>query len=501
MFVGACLPVTDVRPFVSDETGHLKRPTWPNISLPTQPKIARERDFVRGCGPAEHRRRGGPDRWPGEHAYVKSDHLVRFVGELGGAASDPLLRGARCTFRRLFCAPPARARFEVGLRLQESVVGAQPIDTVLAAVGGIPLRVNPRNVNGTVDSEHVPLVGAGSSVAKLFARATTSRKLVGEPKSWWVVPAAPLFVVETGNPVAAEQLRSIGAVQRPEAPAGTTLLHVYEEAVGAHVWLIAHDSGVVTTDPELRHLRIHLVRLHEERETLKYVLQLMAREQLTVAGDSDEAQELDSYLTDAAKSFERDSFHGIGIDGTLRVAYGAEALVSDADWASLRAALEQSRRQLTRAIERVVQADRDRQPIQPTTQVQNFFGSVTMTDDHSINIGGEGAVTLTGVNIAQGQQIQQSLSNVKTSGASDEIKSTMEAIHNELVKLLPQLPAEDAEKATASFDRLSKAATEPKPDRKWWEVSASGLLEAANAVADAGKPLVGLLGKLFGLAG
>jgi hypothetical protein len=499
MFVGACLPLTDVRTFVPGDTGRLKQPTWPNISLPTQPQIAREREFVRACGPAEHRQRGGPDTWPGEHAYVKSHHLMRFVGELGGSLSAPILRGARCTFRRLYCAPP-RARFEVGIRLHPSA-DLEPIAAVLDAVGSIPLRANPRNVVGEVDADEVALVSAGTRLSELFSQASTSRKFVGETQRWWVAPAAPLFVVETGNPVAAEQLRSIGAVQKPEAPNGTTLLHVYDQRVGVHVWLIAHESGAVAPDPELRQLRIHLVRLHEERETLKYVLQRLAREQLTLGGDSEASTRLDSYLTYAATKFEQNSFHGIGIEGTLRVAYGAESLVSDADWATLRDTLEQSR-QLTRTIERVVQADRDRQPIQPTAPVQNFFGSVTMTDDHSITIGGgEGDVTLTGVNIALGDRIRQSNSNVKTSGASDAVKSTMEEIQNELVKLLPKLPPEDAEKATASFDRLSKAATEPKPDRKWWEVSASGLLEAANAVADAGKPLVKLLGTLFGLAG
>jgi len=494
VFVGACLPMADVRPFVDDETGHLTRPTWPNIGLPTRPEIAREREFVRGCGSAERRRGGGPDTWPGEHAYVRSEHLVRFVGVLGDAASDPLLHGAQCTFRRLFCSPPARARVELGVRVPDSVAGAQ-LPQVLAAVGNIPLRVGPRNTVGTADAASVPLVAAGTQLAARFLRATTRRKFTGDTPDWWVGSLAPLLVVETSDPDAVEHLRSVGAVQRPDAPEGTTLLHAFDETTGAHVWLVAHD-GLVTSDPALRHLRIHLVRLHEERETLKFVLRRLALEQIQIVGGSDASDRLDQYLLDAAKRFEQSSFHGIGVEGTLRVAYGAEALVADGDWATLRDALQQTRRQVARAVERVARADEQRVSDRPSV---NIWGDVTMNQGGDVNIGqgATGPINLTGVQIATGQQIDQSLSDVQTSGASDEVKSVLTDIHTELQKLLPELNEDQAKKAADSYEVLAKAPADPKPDRKWYEVSASGLLEAAQAVAKAGEPLVGLIRKLF----
>jgi len=71
---------------------------------------------------------------------------------------------------------------------------------------------------------------------------------------------------------------------------------------------------------------------------------------------------------------------------------------------------------------------------------------------------------------------------------------------NTLVQeLVKKLPRDEQEKAARNLDMLTTQATAKKPDRRWYEVSAEGLIEAAKAVADFAKPVATAVGAVLAL--
>ena len=63
----------------------------------------------------------------------------------------------------------------------------------------------------------------------------------------------------------------------------------------------------------------------------------------------------------------------------------------------------------------------------------------------------------------------------------------LEALHRDVRKLIENLPSDKQDEAAQVADNLEmivKQATSEKPNRKWYALSAEGLLEAAKWVKD-----------------
>ena len=65
-----------------------------------------------------------------------------------------------------------------------------------------------------------------------------------------------------------------------------------------------------------------------------------------------------------------------------------------------------------------------------------------------------------------------------------------------LIEKLPADKKEEAPQVAENLEMLVKQATNPKPNRKWYSVSAEGLLEASKWVKDFTGDITGTVGKL-----
>lgn len=83
------------------------------------------------------------------------------------------------------------------------------------------------------------------------------------------------------------------------------------------------------------------------------------------------------------------------------------------------------------------------------------------------------------------------INNIDTrSPEKKNLQALLKALHAETAKLIEALPDKDeAERTARNLRNLTEEATAKKPDRKWFEVSAEGLLEAAKAVASLTAPV------------
>jgi hypothetical protein len=83
---------------------------------------------------------------------------------------------------------------------------------------------------------------------------------------------------------------------------------------------------------------------------------------------------------------------------------------------------------------------------------------------------------------------------------TSELTSEVARLQEQIVQLERSLPASPKRDALSTEGRkITKSATRIMSERKWYNISASGLLEAAKAVGKAAMPLVGSAQKVIAL--
>lgn len=96
-----------------------------------------------------------------------------------------------------------------------------------------------------------------------------------------------------------------------------------------------------------------------------------------------------------------------------------------------------------------------------------------------------------GINQVIARDINNSFNRVQNSeNASDELKEKFAELNKQIEELLPKLSEADQKKVSKNLDILTNEAAEEKPDKKWYELSADGLIEAAKTVAEMSGPII-----------
>ena len=116
-------------------------------------------------------------------------------------------------------------------------------------------------------------------------------------------------------------------------------------------------------------------------------------------------------------------------------------------------------------------------------------GRKTMNDDNSLHIGGN-------VINSQVGQLLTNCTNTIQQQAPGERKDLLEELQKQVAQLIKALPAEKQDEAPQIVENLEmvvKQVTSAKPQRKWYSLSAEGLMEAATYVKDFGGNIAGAL--------
>ena len=109
----------------------------------------------------------------------------------------------------------------------------------------------------------------------------------------------------------------------------------------------------------------------------------------------------------------------------------------------------------------------------------SFVGNAFGIGSSVINIGGD--------NYGQVGQTLTNCTNMIEQESSSERRTWLEDLQRNVRRLIEQLPADKKDEAPQIADNLEilvKQATSEKPNRKWYSVSAEGLLDAAKWVRD-----------------
>ena len=346
LFISLQFPFTDLRPFVPEETHRLSFPNWP-IARPER------REFVRLTGAVRARWSGGDEDWAGEETYSNARSALLFQNFLGRRffGSEKSLR-AICCFRRFF-SNGVIARFELGLEFR----GCGELIPHLQGSAFLGLLKEILSVEAGVLREDwtrvkVPLTEAGPLLASHFLRATTRRvdKKLPQTQPWWFTAGQPLLLMEY-RPINLVEIPDSCRMATPVSNQDFTLHHewlrVGKQTLGA--WFLGGSAN--SEKDRLRRLRIHLFRLHAERQGLLEILRQIVPHQLA-ANDSGSAVALWNHLQDGTDLLQRKQRYGVDQSELLKAAQGFVDQMSPGERITLLREIESLQRSARRVMEK-----------------------------------------------------------------------------------------------------------------------------------------------------
>lgn len=455
-------PFADLRLFVGPASGRLSRPSWPLVEPYS--------DFIRASGIVLPRRRGGVEEWAGEEVYCRANGAFRFPDQLRtrplGTPSAPV--SAERAFRR-FQSAGVVCRLETGLRLDldgaVSAVTASDVMTLLRNCLELPIRLR-----GNQGTAALTLVTCGKALAEHYLRATTSYQ-AGMIQPWWFSCGRPTAILEN---VSEHSLPVPRHTQRVMETEGISLSHTWLELhnVRCSTWFI---EGKNPNRDALRRLRIHLLRLHAERQCLRLVIRYVNEGKLNVQKDQDGSEEVQRYLSNSLRALE--STRRFGIDQSPLLDAARDAL--DVATVGQAASLRHVRRQVAARIDSYI-----RRAQSTATVVNNIYGDVMNT---TIQMGD---VTVSGdFNVVTAKNIRESFNKASESDANENLKAKLQELSVQVAKLAAELSPEQAEAVSRDLQALTNEATAKEPRKQWYELSAQGLMDAAKAVAGMAGPV------------
>ncbi len=132
-----------------------------------------------------------------------------------------------------------------------------------------------------------------------------------------------------------------------------------------------------------------------------------------------------------------------------------------------------------------------------------LIGDQQVSEHYNTSLGdGNENVSITvgkDINQVTAKKIEGSFNRVVQSHQSDEVKTLLQQLSNEVAKIAAQQSTDDADATADALDTLTKEATRSAPRKEWWELSAQGIRDAALAVGAIGSTAVELTKKLSGL--
>ena len=340
-------PMADVRPFRGDVDSPLSSPYWEH------PDVGKE--FVRGFGPIDRRRRGDLTLggWEDEVFYCRGKRGLRFCQlEKQRVGPPAAMRKHWCAFRRLFRARTVVVRFAVGLSLKPwRALDGKEVLSVARDFLDLPTQV----VHFRGERIQRPLQRQAAELAKLFLYATTPTACMHHRTldQCSVSPGEVLLLVEYEEDEIASlphRTSMIDIGSNGSRSLAYSRLRNYGRDVG--IWFL---NGGSSDRNEVRRLRACLFRIHAEQQVLARVLRLISQGWMRYEARTDHGDFLEQYLNDITRSLFQRNSEGFVRDSIRKAMYAQEALVSHDERQMLLRQLKGARRQILKKVEAVTE--------------------------------------------------------------------------------------------------------------------------------------------------
>lgn len=482
MLVTVQWPFTDARVFLTDNNGKLIKPAFPLAEA--------GQDFLRNTGQVRERRRGGATHWFGEEVYCEARNALRLPTDLGnrlGAYSG----NWSCAFRRYLCQGGPASRVELGLtaspKSKQDGSDNIALRQLLAQLAHLPVRVGP-SLPGRLQQND--LLGAGKSLASHLASATTSQALGGVNRAWWLTTELPVVVFEFDR---GQVTDGLGREIQPSPASNISVRHATFEYASRliPVWSIVQKTK--RGQPTVRDLRIHILRLHSEQQTLFRVLRHIAHRSIEVQRGTEAAEKLQWYLNDGIRWLQRPSRGGFEQGALLEAAYVGIDRMSE----HLRATLIQQLREVRPNVARKVEDITARPAIESPTIILSQ-GGVSVGEQINVTAYGD----IVGSNIGRDNVIADSVAIINRSEADSEVKEALLELQASVEAVMRDHEGEQAGAQPTlqeDFERLRDEALRQQPRFDRLRRLARSLGEAAEELGAVALPIAKGLSKLMSL--
>ena len=481
-------PISDTRLFDSEQELRLPIPDWENLKPEFDPQ------FVKYFGKAVERRLQPDEAWSDEIKFCQANRALKFVElekhHLGLSEAD---FRPKCAFRRLFYDGQTVARVEIGLKhhnqtLALSLLKPHQLLSIILDICNLPTTVP--QINNT--SKVISLIKQGTALAKLYADGTISQHAN--------IKSRARELIEAGNPLIFIELKSHEA-DFPLVPQGFIYIPA-DKVLGANLAYgrVKTKSGVVNTwilqrgkatKEQARSLRLCILRLHAEQESLDITLNQIKRKRLIISSEQTIVDEFDKYFNEKIKLINRAKYAGINQSAILEAFDACGRVTLPATRKNLINRYEGARNQVWKKIDDY-QIRRAATRFVATTEL---YVEGDMIVKHS-EIKGNRGIVFNDIDFMSNVTATVN-NNLENSSSTDEVKALIKQLTDQITAISSQVDdTKQIERMGKNIKKLSEEIAEPEPDRKWYELSIEGLKEAAVAVGEIGIPIIETLKKL-----
>lgn len=130
---------------------------------------------------------------------------------------------------------------------------------------------------------------------------------------------------------------------------------------------------------------------------------------------------------------------------------------------------------------------RDRKELKREVKIMIDKRDQSVTQGHRISLGS--GTTISGTFIVA-TEIHDSFNQVQQSAADQKIKEKLELLCRQIEEMAKPLPEDKQKEVSQDLSSFVAEATKEAPRRKWYELSAEGLIEAAKACAGIASPVI-----------
>ncbi|MFF0009124.1 hypothetical protein ACFYQT_37685 [Streptomyces tibetensis] len=268
------------------------------------------------------------------------------------------------------------------------------------------------------------------------------------------------------------------------------------------VWIIER-SVFGSNKLALRHLRLHLCRLHMEYECVRLILRSLA----SFGEEGRDAQGLKRFLEKGLGLLSRERNYGFDQDPILMSAYGAEDIVNTEERNTVRDLLKERHQSQLDRVQEVANSTGTPSPMfhiegVRSARVSVQFGEGAIMTDKSVNIGDnfQGQGVFGSDNIVQKSNFVRDNSQViDNSGVGVELKDVLNQLTKATADAAERMPPEKADQCLRDFRNFRDEAIADEPRKSVLETLGGALSATAKLAGSVGVPIVELVAKVVAL--
>jgi len=508
MLLSLNLPFSDVRRFASQDVDYLKEPIWSKQG---------SSPFVPYFGSVERCKRKNICE---NEIFGNENEVSDIHKSIGFHKTIQLLdnQASHCVSKRLWFDEQAVGFFEIVIdptQGKKADLKAEQVEQMLNRF----LRLEVGIIKPKERSYYVcELYQASKYLTKLFETATKNifvgREFPESIEGCVVRPGIPILFLEYNFHEEMVQvpywIKSVNSPNKTDLRIHYSFLPCCGQGF-IRIWLLGGSSQESISD--LRKLKSTLLNIHIEHECLRSVLKEIARGEIEILSRSNQSQILQHYLADSIQRIsllESEITRELGINfHDYRLEYTDPLRLGEQRRLLERVSAMDFRRNILDKVEEYIDewsripvypqchfcnrdcsfkvdliAHENKKNIQPITHVHER-GSSVIIDFHNAKNNNVGDI-----NQVAAQTIQNAFNKVEQSNVSQELKDKLVGLAQSVSEMSTSLP--DAKQARVAQDlkTLTDEVTSGAPRKKWCELSAEGLIDAANAVGEIATPVV-----------